>query len=264
MSEKPDLFPETHWSTILAAASRDPERIQEGVRRLCETYRNVIYRWFSFRVNPETADDLTHQFLVKFLNLQATSEPSLSFCRGKERFRNYLERSLSNFLIQNHRHASALKRGGNAPHVEFADSDFSSPPVSSHFTIDLGIAREIYSKVSESVISQVQAPDRRKLTAALLKWVLQPGDSPNYAGMSAQFHLSVPALRIALLRVRRLHHATFRARVAEFTPQEQIADEHAHLIGLLLKYGPDTEPEPAPVANGVSDPDTLTAGPGTP
>jgi len=262
MSEKPDLFPETHWSIILAAASRDPERIQEGVRRLCETYRDVIHRWFSSRVRPEIADDLTHQFLVKFLNLQATSEPSLSFCKGKERFRNYMERSLNNFLIQNHRHASALKRGGNALHVEFTDSDFSSPPLSSHYTVDLGIAREIYSKVSESVISQVHDPDRRRLTAALLKWALQSGDSPDYTGLSAQFNISVPALRIALLRVRRLHHATFRSRVAGFTPHEQIADEHAHLIGLLVKYGPD--PDATPLEMEPSQPDTRSSGPGSP
>jgi len=237
MSEESDIFPETQWSMVLDAASRDPGRVWEGVRRLCETYRAVILRWFAAKVPLELAEDLTQKFLVKLLNIEKSGEPSLRFCRGEEQFRNFLERSLNNFLVQNHRHETAQKRGGHVPHVEFEDAKFNGTYNSLPFSIDLEFARYIHARVSDTLVSQVMDPARRELTFVLLEWVLRLGTQPDYPAMSARFNLSVPAVKTALVRLRKEYHAGFRSRVAEFTPREQIADEHAHLMELLLKHG---------------------------
>ena len=103
-------FPPTAWS--LLAHLRDPKdpRVQAYLNRMIEVYWRPIYKYIrlSWKRSNEDAKDLTQAFFIHLLegDLLARADPD----RGN--FRKLLLTSLRNFLSNEVRSSSALKRGG--------------------------------------------------------------------------------------------------------------------------------------------------------
>lgn len=103
-------FPPTAWS--LLAHLRDPKdpRVQAYLNRMIEVYWRPIYKYIrlSWKRSNEDAKDLTQAFFIHLLegDLLARADPE----RGN--FRKLLLTSLRNFLSNEARASSALKRGG--------------------------------------------------------------------------------------------------------------------------------------------------------
>src|SRR5262245_1779791 len=61
-------FTTTHWSVVLQAGSESSPHAQNALESLCKSYRYPLYvhvRRLGW--GPEDAEDLTHQFLVRFI-----------------------------------------------------------------------------------------------------------------------------------------------------------------------------------------------------
>lgn len=236
MSSKVDTFPETEWSIILDAASGNPDRARQGIRRLCESYRPVILRWFQARVSPQQAEDCTHDFLLKLLNVAAPWGASLEYRRNGTRFRNFLSTALHSFAMKVHRRDTALKRGGGSLHIEFSEVRVSGEAWADPPSIDLDLALEIHQRALAAAAIRFFPGSAGGAIPELGDFV-HGGSLPDYAGMSARLGVRVAALRTALMRLRRHYHETFRSQVAGMTMPDQVSEEHIYLVGLLAAHG---------------------------
>ena len=105
------LFTTTHWSVVLSVGQQESPEATQALETLCRTYWYPLYAYVRRQGHrPEDAQDLTQEF---FAHLLAKGFPRGAVPeRGK--FRSFLLASLRNFLVDQHRHADAAKRGAGS------------------------------------------------------------------------------------------------------------------------------------------------------
>jgi RNA polymerase sigma factor (sigma-70 family) len=118
-----DRFPQTRRSVVEAAKSIDAEERERAMEALCAAYWRPVYKYIRLRwVRPvEDAQDLTQGFFVALIerDLLAKYYPS------KSRLRTYLRMCVDSFVLNEHKSAGRVKRGGNLPHMalDFAGAE---------------------------------------------------------------------------------------------------------------------------------------------
>src|SRR5258708_5587617 len=103
-------FPTTRQSVLAALGSLPPEARDRDLERLISLYWKPVYcliRSSGARPN-EDAKDLTQEFFTRIVLEGALAE---RFTPDKGTFRAYLKTSVRNFLRNEHRDATRLKRG---------------------------------------------------------------------------------------------------------------------------------------------------------
>jgi len=100
-------FTTTHWSVGLEAQGESPAA-QEALEKLCRTYWRPVYSFLRrHAIRPEEAEDLTQGFFALLLERKDLN----TVRKEKGRLRSYLLASVKNFLVDEWRHATAVKRG---------------------------------------------------------------------------------------------------------------------------------------------------------
>ena len=94
--------------------------MRKALEEICRTYWMPVYSFVRKRGSGvEDAEDLTQGFFCHLLDKKWFAQ--LDSSRGK--LRNYLFRSLGNFLVSAHEHAHAGKRAGSFLHIEFTEAE---------------------------------------------------------------------------------------------------------------------------------------------
>lgn len=116
-----DRFPDTRWSAIVAAASRDKAERDRALDTLISAYWKPVYKYVRIKWNKshEDAADLTQGFFAKSIekNFFAGYDPA------KARFRTFLRTCLDGFIANEEKASQRIKRGGGAQAVSL---DFES------------------------------------------------------------------------------------------------------------------------------------------
>src|SRR5262245_19536201 len=105
-------FATTHWSVVLCTGENNPTRVSEALEELCQTYWSPVFNFVRRRgFREEDAKDLTQAFFIKLLkkNFWARADPQ------KGRFRSFLLKALTQFLLDERDRARTAKRGGGIP-----------------------------------------------------------------------------------------------------------------------------------------------------
>jgi RNA polymerase sigma-70 factor (ECF subfamily) len=101
-------FQTTHWNEIRAARTSTPQRRQEMLDNLARRYWKPIYLYLRAKQHGEAdARDAAQEFFLTIVlerDLFGRADPRIG------RFRDFLLRSLKNFLKDQHRHAQARRR----------------------------------------------------------------------------------------------------------------------------------------------------------
>lgn len=112
-------FAQTQWSTVRDART-DHARRREALEALCRTYWRPVYSYLRRRGHsPADAEDTTQEFFAHLLAGDFFDRPDPA--RG--RFRGYLVGALRQFVGHARATAGALKRGGGATFVDWAEPD---------------------------------------------------------------------------------------------------------------------------------------------
>jgi RNA polymerase sigma factor (sigma-70 family) len=101
-------FPSTHWSVVLTACATSPDG-EAALTEVCRKYWRPLYAFVRRRgYGPEDAEDLTQEFLARFIEKRylGLADPR----RG--RFRCFFLTALQHFLNDEWDRAHAAKRGG--------------------------------------------------------------------------------------------------------------------------------------------------------
>jgi len=231
-------FRTTHWSAVLAAGRSPAPEAAAALESLCRAYWRPVYAHVRRRGHDmESARDLTQEFFTRLIegHWLRPADPQ----RG--RFRSFLLRCLSGFLIDEWRRSTAQKRGGGR---EF-------------FSLDEARDEEQWGLEPVEVFTPEQAYDRRwtealiaranaRLRAAYeaegqgerfeaLKGYLLGGHEPDsYADVAAQLALTMSAVKSAIYKLRRRYGDAIRAEIAETVSRpEDVEQELAHLLQAL-------------------------------
>jgi DNA-directed RNA polymerase specialized sigma24 family protein len=231
-------FTTTHWSAVLAAGESDSPQARAALEELARTYWFPVYCFIRHRgCHPEDAQDLTQEFLARFLEQDccARADPA------QGRFRTFLLACLKNFLAGEHRHATTQRRGGGATVIPW-DERVAEEGYVAHSSIDLTPEMIYERRWAVSLMERVQGRLRQEYVAAgrgllfdkLAARVWGDGDGLSYAELSVQLGQSENALRVGVHRLRQQCRELLRAEVAHTVAHPgEVEEELRHLVAVL-------------------------------
>jgi RNA polymerase sigma factor (sigma-70 family) len=230
-------FATTHWSVVLEAQG-ESSAAKEALEKLCRTYWRPIYGFVRRQgIGPEEAEDLTQGFFALFLERRDLS----SVRKEKGRLRSYLLASVKNFLADEHRRATAIKRGKGErliPLEELCSEEQNSMEPADSLTAERIYERRWASTLLDRVLSRLEDRYRKLGKIALLDAFNQlladePG-APSQADIAAQLGMTENAVSQAFHRFRRSYQSLLREEIAHTvaTPGD-IENELRYLIGVI-------------------------------
>ena len=183
------------------------------------------------------AQDLTQEFFARFL--AANSLESVVPERG--RFRTFLLAALKNFLANEWRDANRQKRGGGKELIsldEFAEEEGRHSEPSQAAEPDTVFDRRWAETVVASALSRLAGEmqgDEVQHRFNVLKVFLQgDGGGLSYADAARLAHLSEPAAKTTIFRMRRRYGELIRDEIGQTVDSpEDIEAEIRHLVTVL-------------------------------
>jgi len=234
----PSVFATTHWSVVIAAGQGSAPAAEAALERLCRTYWFPLYAFARRQGNsPEDAEDLTQEFFSRLLekNYLAKADPH----RGK--FRTFLLGSLRNFLINDWKRASRLKRGGDLEFLSIdvnAAEDRYAAEASDGFNPDAEYetrwAVTLIEQVLTALHQEFNAADKVRLFEELKGFIWGDKSASSYAEIAGKLNLSEGTVKVAVHRLRQRFRELLRAEVAQTVARpEDIDGELRHLISVV-------------------------------
>lgn len=232
------LFTTTHWSVVLQAGAEFSPLARGAVESLCKAYWYPLYvRVRRLGWGPEDAQDLTQQFLARFIERKylKVADP----LRG--RFRSFLLTSLNHFVINEWQKGQAAKRGGQCEFLSFdeqlPETRYLAEPVdglSPDKLYDKRWAVALLERVLARLRGEYAAAGKGPLFDSLKSQALGEFDAEGYSAIAGRLDMSEGALRIAVHRMRERYRALLRDEVAMTVADVgDIAQELRHLIAAL-------------------------------
>jgi len=219
-------LPPTLWTVVARAGDRECETWTAALDALTRLYRPVLVRHLvsRMRISPEQAEDLVQTFLFDKLleqNVIRLATPQ------KGRFRSFVLKVFSNFVLSQLREQQAHKRRPASPDAERLD-DLPERPSGEALlsdSFDALWARQVLARTVERMRAECQSKERRVLWGVMEARILGPilNDSPlmPYEVLVARFGLRSPSEASNLLiTAKRMF-----ARVLHEVVRETVADD---------------------------------------
>ena len=183
-----------------------------------------------------TARDLTQEFFARLLegHWLRPADPE----RG--RFRSFLLRCLSRFLVDDWRRRNAQKRGGGMSffsldqareennHLEPADPDTPERAYDRHW------AEAVVARAHDRLRNTYVADGQLARFEALQIYLADGQEPASYAEVAQQLSLTVSAVRSAIYKIRQRYGDAVRVEIAETVSRpDEIETELNHLLEAL-------------------------------
>jgi RNA polymerase sigma factor (sigma-70 family) len=233
-------FTTTHWSVVLQARDADTLGADEALEKLCRTYWAPLYAYIRRDgYNPEDAQDLTQEFIRRFLHKEWLSR--LHHQRSK--FRTFLITFLKHFLSDERDRAKAKKRGGgktiisiDAYEAEERELVLPSNGLSPDEIFEQRWARSLL----QAAIRRLEADYAARGQQALFDHLkdLQPGKhgEKSYAQIGASLGKTDQAMRNAVLQFRKRYAAVMRDEIAQTVADPgEVEAELRHIMKVLAR-----------------------------
>ena len=232
------IFATTHWSVVLAAGEKNTPQSAAALERLCRTYWYPLYAYVRRQGrSPGDAQDLTQDFFAHLLSngFPCGARPE----RGK--FRSFLLVALRHFLVDQHRHAGAAKRGGGQTVISLdvnrAEERFGEEP---HHT---STPEKLYERAwATTLLEQARlrlgneygAAGKGSLYERLKAFPLAGKNDQSFELASAELGMSVGALKAAVHRMRSRYRELVREEVAHTVADpSELQEEARYLIAAI-------------------------------
>jgi RNA polymerase sigma-70 factor (ECF subfamily) len=211
LSESPDhdarRFVTTPWTDVLLAGAPQSAAARDALERLCRQYWYPVYAHIRQRLgSPEDAEDATQEFFRLLVEKNYLGVVD----RRRGRFRSFLLVAVNRFLINAHRRANRLKRGGGFERISLDAQQAENRYVAEPAT-DLPADRTFDRRWAEAVLAQAREALRAECVGAgkeVLFETLQPlliteGRFADYEAAGRALALSPGAVSVAIHRLRR-------------------------------------------------------------
>ena len=241
-SEMPGLearrFVTTCWTEVLLAREQDAPGAPQALEHLCRLYWYPLYAHIRQSVNdPHDAEDLTQEFFR--LLIEKNYLGAVDRQRGK--FRSFLLVAVKRFLINAHKHASRLKRGGGQSlvslDVELAESRFRADlatGLSPEQIFERRWAQTILDQASNQLRDEYVANDKRDLFEALHGFLTEESRFGDYADVAKRLGMTSSTVAVAVHRLRQRYRQLVREAVRPTVADpSEIEGEVKHLAAAL-------------------------------
>jgi RNA polymerase sigma factor (sigma-70 family) len=210
------VFATTHWSVVLAAASR-PE-CQEPWEELCRGYWYPLYAFIRRDgYTPHDAQDLTQEFLSRLVHRRQLD----GIQAGRGKFRSFLLVTLKHFLSDDRKRSGAKKRGGDYVLVSFdeqlAESRFQNEPLGTHppeSLFDRQWGLELLHRVRDRLRRRYAERGRNALFQHLEPCLGDSERPQSYAEIATALGMDEGTIKVSVHRLRKEFGAELRAEVA--------------------------------------------------
>jgi RNA polymerase sigma-70 factor (ECF subfamily) len=232
------VFATTHWSVVLAAGQQESPQAADALETLCRTYWYPLYAYVRRRgYGMEDAQDLTQDF---FAHLLAKGFPrGAAPQRGK--FRSFLLASLRHFLVDQHRHAGAAKRGGGQRAISLdesrAEERFHLEPqhdLTPEKLYEREWAMTLLDRAQSRLREEYVAAGKGELHDRLKGFPLAEKGESSFQQAATELGLTESALKSAVHRMRARYRQLVREEVAHTVADPaEVNEEARHLIAVI-------------------------------
>lgn len=238
-SKTPAAFPSTRWSLIQVIQERGADAAKPAMDEICRNYWLPVYVFIRRGgKNAIDAEDLTQGFFEKLLAGSFFEQPD----RDRGRLRNYLLRSVKNYVAAEHQKQQAQKRGGSAELV-FIDADHAEGLglteliQSSDLPPDESFERRWARDLLARGLQQLQEEYVEKRQSQLFETVsplLSEIRKGAIAEAAAEMNSTENAIRISLHRMKKRYQTIIRDEVRlTLEPGADVEVELRYLAGLV-------------------------------
>ena len=230
------IFATTHWSVVLQAGHEAGDATERALETLCRAYWYPIYVYVRRLGHaPHDAQDFTQSFFEYLLEKRvlAKAQPESG------RFRSFLLGSLKNYMANEWRRKTALKRGGgNVISIDTSGGEerYAIEPLDES-TPQLLYEQAWATAVLNQSIALLEAEYAQSGKLQLFRNLLPAlqGDAQvTYAVLGASLGLSEGAIKAAVHRLRQRYRELLRSAVAHTVADpREIDGELRHLMQVL-------------------------------
>jgi RNA polymerase sigma factor (sigma-70 family) len=232
-------FATTHWSVVLAAATKETPESASALERLCRTYWYSLYAYVRRRgYGHEDAQDFTQGFLAQLLRRNSLSRVD----RAKGRFRSFLLGGMNYFLADEVSRQQAKRRGSGQSLIfldaQSAEDRYPSEPVESLDAEKL-FERRWALTLLDHVLDRLEAEFHQAGKAKLFENLRESliGDrSSSYQKVAAALGMREGAVKVAVYRMRQRYRELFRDEVAQTVADPaEIEDEIRQVFAAISR-----------------------------
>jgi RNA polymerase sigma factor (sigma-70 family) len=227
-------FVTTHWSVVLRAGNESAAALEE----LCRTYWYPLYAYVRRQgYSPSDAQDLTQAFFARLLEKNYVADAQ----QEKGKFRTFLLIALKRFLADEWGRQHAQKRGGFHAIVsidqEQAESRLSAEPAhdaSPDLIFERQWALTLIEQARLRLREEYVASGRMALFEQLEGCLTKNETASPYADIAARLNLTVPAVKMAVQRLRARYRELLREEIGKtVATTEEIQEEIRYLFSLF-------------------------------
>lgn len=241
-SEMPGLearrFMTTCWTEVMLAREQDAPGAREALEHLCRLYWYPLYAYIRQTVKDlHEAEDLTQEFFR--LLIEKNYLGAVDRQRGK--FRSFLLVAVKRFLINAHKHATRLKRGGGQTFVSL-DLEHAESSLQAEMPTDLSPdqiferrwAKAVLDQALERVRADYDASGKSELYNALNGFLAEESRFGDYAEVAKRLGMTASTVAVAVHRLRQRYRTFIREAVRPTVADPAEVDaEVKHLVAAL-------------------------------
>jgi DNA-directed RNA polymerase specialized sigma24 family protein len=228
-------FATTQWSLVLAAA-RSGEADAEALARLCSLYWYPVFAFVRRQGHSaDEAQDLTQGFFTRLLEKRELRQAD----QDRGRFRSFLLSACRHFISNEEDRVRAIKRGGGAAAISIdlveAEGQYERALVSMETPERLyerQWALTLMAVVLDSLRNAYVAAGNERLFDGLNGFLTDRAGT--HADAARELDMTIPAVKMAVHRLRRRYREALRERVADTVDSpEEVDDEIRHLMKMV-------------------------------
>ncbi|MEM7147014.1 MAG: sigma-70 family RNA polymerase sigma factor [Verrucomicrobiota bacterium] len=234
MGSRGGTFPATPWSVLLQNDS-EGSPTHAAWEKLARAYWKPLYVFLRRKEGDHnTAADAIQGFFAHLMSREFLRKVE----RGDGRFRSFLLTSLQNWRRDQHRAATAQKRGGGSPviplhEIEEVTGDEGGLDDSPEKAFDRRWARTLIDNALEQLRERLESRGREAHFLKLRGLFTGEGTAP-YAKIAADLGTTEGAVQQAALELRREFGNVLRQEISRtVTDEGQVDGEIRYLLGLL-------------------------------
>jgi DNA-directed RNA polymerase specialized sigma24 family protein len=229
-------FATTQWSLILAAAGSRSTDAEEALSRLCSLYWYPVFAFVRRQGHSaDEAQDLTQGFFTRLLEKRELANAD----QERGRFRSFLLTACRHFIANEHDRMRTIKRGGGAAAIPIdvleAEGRYERTLVNVETPERLyerQWALTLMAVVLDGLRNEYAAAGNESLFDRLSEFVTDP--TGTYSDAARDLDMTVPAVKMAVHRLRRRYREALRERVADTVGSpEEVDDEIRHLMMMV-------------------------------
>jgi DNA-directed RNA polymerase specialized sigma24 family protein len=230
-------FATTQWSLVLAARNGSTDA-EEALARLCSLYWYPVFAFVRRQGHSaDEAQDLTQGFFTRLLEKRELGRAD----QERGRFRSFLLSACRHFISNEEDRMRAIKRGGGAVAIPIdiveAEGRYERALVSAETPERLyerQWALTMMGGVLDSLRNEYVAAGNERLFDRLSEFVIDPAGT--HADAARDLGMSIPAVKMAVHRLRRRYREALRQHVADTVDSpEEVDDEIRHLMTAVGK-----------------------------